>query len=220
MTTNPKDFLLNTDYELDKIVLVKTGSFTNSVDISHTLSFTPLAFGVWSFDSNFTTTNSLGDSALATEYGYTPPTTVNCRSFSNKITLKASGENATTATIYYRLYAMAPPGTNADAPTTSDLANQFILNTDYNYRKLNATGTFAQPGQSYSHNLGYLPQVMAWVQYKNLPDLPNYNRAIQPMLTSASDYGIIVTNSAIRLPTDFPFELIDSVIWRIYYDEA
>lgn len=220
MVSNPKDFLLNTDYELDKIILVKTGSFTNSIEISHGLSFIPLVFGIWSFDEGFTTTNPLGDSALVGEYGYTPPTTVNCRALGDKVIIKANGENATTSTIHYRLYAMATPEANSNTPNTSQLANQFILNTDYNYRKLNASGSFTQPGQSYSHNLGYLPQVMTWVQYKEMSDLPTYSRAIQPILTSTSDYGVVVTTSNIKLPNDFPFSLIDRVIWRIYYDEA
>ena len=216
---DPKDFLLNTDYEIDKIILVKTGSFVDNTNITHGLDFTPLVFGVWSSNKNFTTTNPLGEPALAEEYGYSPPTGVDCRALNDKIFIKTNGANAGTTTIYYRLYAIAPPEANSNTPTTSKLANQFILNTDYNYRKLKATGSFTQPGQSYQHKLGYLPQVMAWVQYSEIGS-PTYDHAIQPILVSSSDYGLIVTTSEIKLPDNFPFSLIDRVIWRVYYDET
>lgn len=217
---NPNDFLLNTDYEMDKIILFKTGSFVSKIEIANDLSFTPLIFGVWSTSPNFTTTNPLGDSASASEYGYTPPTAVDCIALANKLILTTTGKNADSQTIYYRLYAMAPPEANADTPLTSKFAKQFVLNTDYNYRKIRAKGTFTQAGQSFTHALGYYPQVMAWIQYKSIPSVPNFDRGIQPILVSASDYGVIVTTSEIKLPSDFPFSLVDRIIWRVYYDEA
>lgn len=216
---NPKDFLLNTDYELDKIILTKSGSFTSNKDIPHSLGFTPLPFGVWSTDSNFNSVNPLGVTDSSGEQGYTPMLGVNCIAFGDKITLTASGAGAGTTTIYYRLYAFAPSGSNVDTPTTSSLANTFLLNTDYNYRKLKATGEFTQSNETYTHNLGYLPQVMAWNKYVSGSD--SWSDGIAPLVSASNstNAGVTVTTTQIKAGTITPF-VIEKIIWRVYHDEA
>lgn len=217
---NPKDFLLNTDYRMDQIILFKSGEYIGNLDISHSLGFTPLIFGVWSVDENFNSANSLGIVYSSPEITYTPPLGVSSRAFKDKIVLKTQGENKDTTKIYYRLYAFQPIGGGANIAPTSNHAKKFILNTDYNYRKIKATGEFTQPNQSYSHGLGYLPQTMAWVMYKNMPDIPDYSTGIEPLMTSSLDneYYLKVTKDAIKIE-NFPFDLIDKIIWRVYYDE-
>ena len=218
---DPRDFLLNTDYELDKIALVKTGSYVGSIQIPHNLSFTPLPFGIWSTDEDFTTTHALGAFETSGEPGYTPPLGVECIAQPDKITLTSRGEGNNTTRVYYRLYGFEPSDINENAPTTSEFANTFQLNTDFNYRKLKATGEFTQTGQSFAHNLGYLPQVMAWSKYADSPDFPAYRNGIEP-ITSASyftNYKLEVTPTIIQ--TGEIFEgLEEKIIWRIYYDEA
>lgn len=220
---DPKDFLLNTDYELDKIILVKTGSFVKQTDIAHGLSFTPLIFGIWSTDSNFNSANIIGPQ-LDTEPIpglYTPPLSVGCYALSDKIALNSNGDGADNTTIYYRVYAFANPDANANTPKTSHLAKSFMINTDYNYRKLKASGTFTAAGQSYEHNLGYRPQVMAWIQFSNIPGLA-YSNGILPVTDASffTNYFIEVTPTQIRVSNDFPFGFIAKVMWRVYYDEA
>lgn len=216
MTVNPRDFLLNTDYELDKIIYFKEGNFIGNTEFQHELSFTPLVFGVWSTDSNFSSVNTLGVADPSTEAGYTPFLGVECSADSSAIKLVASGENSGSTRIYYRVYAFEPTDSQADTPTTSNNANTFILNTDYNYCKLKATGEFTQSGQEYQHNLGYVPQVMAWVK-----TTPTYGSTIQP-ITFASNYTnfkIIVTTNKIRIENILsPF--VEKVYWRLYYDQA
>ena len=223
MAINPKDFLLNTDYEMDKVILVKTGNFTDVIEFQHGLSFTPLIFGIWSLDSNFTSANQLGPTFGGTEPpgSYSPPLGVTVRTSDTRVRLAAIGDGESSATIYYRLYAMAPTESNADIPATSGLANTFMVNTDYNYRKLKATGEFTSGGQSYTHNLGYIPQVMAWIKYKNI-DIPSYNYNIEPLNDGSyfTDYLFEVTPTTIKVANNFPFMLIEKVIWKIYYDEA
>ena len=212
----PDDFLLNTDYEMDKIIFAKTGSFTGSISVPHSLGYEPLAFGVWSTNEDFSTSNSLGLVMSSSEQGYTPPLGVGCRAYTDHIQLTASGQNSGTTKIYFRLFAFEAPGERGPSARTSNLANEFILNTDYNYRKLKKTGTFNQTGQEYQHDLGYLPQIMAWVKYTNA-----FGGGTEPMLTAsnATDSKLIVTNNKIRMGYFMPaFE--DKVIWRIYYDKA
>jgi hypothetical protein len=214
--TDPRDFLLNTDYEMDKIILVETGNFIGHKDISHNLDFAPLPFGVWSTSQDFTTVNTIGAIDLGGGHpSYIPRLGVWCRSDNSKIHIAADGNGSESTTIYYRLYAFAPPDIDKDAPATSDLANKFVLNTDYNYRKILATGTFTQSDQEYAHNLGYLPQIMAWTDYRGWD--PNYG--IEPFMASSNytDSKIIITNSKIKVGYVFNGA---KIYWRIYYDEA
>ena len=213
---DPRDFLLNTDYELDKIILVETGSFVNTKTIPHSLGFIPLPFGVWSTDENFSSVNSIGVEDSSAEAGYTPKLGVNCTAYSDRLELTASGDGSATTTIYYRLYAFEHSDSQATIPTNSDLAKTFILNTDYNYRKLKATGSFTQDNEEYSHDLGYIPQVMAWIKYK-----ANMGGGVQPLM-SASEYTNIkltVTNSKL-IAGEVVNAFTEKIYWRIYYDEA
>lgn len=213
MAINPRDFLLNTDYEMDKIIYFKDGNFVGSTEFQHGLSFTPLAFGVWSTDSNFSSVNTLGVTDSSPEMSYTPVLGVSCSATNSKITLSASGENSGSTRIYYRLYAFEPSGSSASISSTSGNANTFIMNTDYNYCKLKATGEFTSNGQEYAHNLGYIPQVMAWAKYDT--------GEVRPMTfgSNATNFKITVTTSKIRIE-NIQSGVVEKIYWRVYYDQA
>ena len=218
---NADDFLLNTDYEMDKIVFSQEGHFVKTVSIPHSLKFTPLIFGVWSTDENFTTVNSIGvqeDDPVIPGL-YTPILNVTGESYSNNIKLTAYGENSSTATIYYRLYALEPSDSAQNAPLTSKQAGSLIFNNDYNYRKLLAKGEFTQDNSEFTHNLGYIPQVMAWSKYS-----ARFNHVVMPIMSSSewSDFRIIVTDKKIIAVSGSSISggLIEKIYWRIYYDKA
>ena len=215
MAINPRDFLLNTDYEMDKIVYFKDGDFTGSAEFQHGLGFTPLIFGVWSTDSIFNSVNTLGVTDSSPEAGYTPVLGVRCSANGSTIKLTASGENSGSTRIYYRVYAFEPTGSAANIPITSDKANTFIMNTDYNYCKLKATGEFTQNGQEYAHNLGYIPLVMAWVKYES------DSSGTQPMTfgSNYTNFKIIVTTNKIRIE-NIQSGVVEKIYWRVYYDQA
>lgn len=211
----PKDFLLNTDYEMDRIIFAKTGDFTGSIDIQHGLGFAPLPFGVWSTDSNFTTVNTIGVYDSGSEPGYVPRLGVWCDAKDSTIHLEATGNGKDSTKIYYRLFAFEPIDDLHDISATSNLANKFILNTDYNYRKLKAAGTFTQSNQEYAHNLGYLPQVMVWSDFKNWD--PDWG--IEPVMSASNftESKITITNNKIKAGRLLNGE---KQYWRVYYDEA
>ena len=216
----PTDFLMNTDYELDKIVFFKEGDFTNTLTFSHTLSFTPLIFGFWSTDKNFTSVNSIGvfENEPVIPGLYTPVLGVSGTAYPNKtIKLEAHGENSGSAKIYYRLYAFEPSDSKENAPQTAKHAGALVFDTDYNYRKLLAKGIFTNNGEEYNHNLGYIPQVMVWIKYKN-------DNGTAPMMESSefTDFKMEVTDKKIRISLGSPIvqRLIDKIYWRIYYDKA
>lgn len=215
MTVDPRNFLLNTDYEMDKIVLFKEGNFTQSLEIPHGLSYIPLPFGVWSTDSNFSSTNTISGLDSSGEHGYVPQLSVSLVANSTKLVLESAG-NTNNAPIYYRIYALEPNGSHADAPATSSNANKFVLNTDYNYTKLFTAGEFTASGQVYNHNLGYVPQVLAWLRYPN-----NGDPQIE-FLSFASEFTGIMTKvtTSQLIAGNFWLNLIDRIYWRIYYDQA
>lgn len=211
---DPRDFLLNTDYEQDKLVLFKQGSFTNSVTIPHNLAYAPLAFGVWSTQADFSSVNAIGETDKGTEPGYTPVLSVECLSDRNNIVLNSAG-NSSSMKLYYRVYAFQPSELNKAAPATSLSAEDFILNTDYNYSKLKAKGEFTQANQQYEHALGYIPQVMAWYLATS-----GGRQVIRPFMDSNEATGakLTVTQRSIILGA-MPARAT-KVYWRVYYDEA
>ena len=213
--SNPNDFLLNTDYEMDKIILVETGSTIGDKNVLHTLGAALLAFGVWSTDPDFNTVNTIGVTDISLDPAYTPRLGVDCESLSEKIHLFVSGDGSDTTTIYYRIYCFAPPNSNINAHKTSNLSNTFILNTDYNYRKLMATGTFTQENQEFEHNLGYLPQVMAWDDTSGT----SFGRGIYPYVYSSHFTGSTITVTSTKIKCN---KLLagEKIYWRIYHDKA
>ena len=218
MPANPRDFLLNTDYEMDKIVFFKQGSFTTSVEITHNLGYAPLAFGVWSTNSNFSSVNTLGSvSEIPAPPGvYQTPLNIECSSNDTIIRLKARGEY-NGETIYYRVYAFEPSDITANAPSTSQDSNTFIFNTDYNYRKLFHAGEFTLNNLEYTHNLGYIPQVMGWAKYSfggQWTETLNF-------ASNASLDGLAIKVTSTKLKAQGLRDTVtEKMYWRIYYDEA
>lgn len=207
---NPNDFLLNTDYELDKVVLFHEGQFTSSTSFSHKLPFTPLIFGVWSTDKDFYSVNPInGELDSSSEPGYTPTLSVRGVATTTSVQLTSAGNN--NQVLYYRVYAFEPSDSKKPVQPTASRARKFVFNTDYNYCKLMRAGVFTHAGESFEHKLGYVPQVIAWQQ-------DNGTKNIRP-LTIASEttnYGLRVTSTRLTCGSAIP----GNVYWRVYYDEA
>ena len=204
---DPRDFLLNTDFEMDKIIYFKEGELNAGqydVDIDHNLGFTPLVFGVCAFQSDFSDSRSIPYSHI------TQDNSVDFRVSANNTKLRLSYINysGSPAKIYYRIYGFEPTGSHAKVGPTDKYAKEFILNTDYNYCKLFKVGT-ASAGSTIDHNLGYIPQVLAWRESGGW---------VSPIEESATSSAIIITDSSILF--NYPSLGIDKVHYRIYYDEA
>ena len=206
---DPRDFLLNTDYEMDKIILFKSGTINAGqydVRIQHGLSFAPLIFGVFAYTDDFS-----GPRPMPYQY-ITPELTIDVGLYSDPTNLYLSYHNSsgTPATIYYRIYAFEPSDSRSSITPTSGFAKDFILNTDYNYCKLKEKGVVdASTSTTIQHNLGYLPQVLVW------NELNGYTNQVcnsMPYLGGAPN--VKVTEQAVII-TDIP-----RAHYRIYYDEA
>lgn len=218
MTVDPRKFLLNTDYEMDKIIFFTSGSIKASEmdkTIDHTLGFAPLVFGVCAFSESFNDPRTI-------PYNYsTQSNTIafNIQATSTQIKISYANYNDQNTPIYYRIYAFEPSTSSARILPTGNLAKKFILNTDYNYCKLCKKGTMSGNGQhSVSHNLGYIPQTLIWAESSGtIIPIDQSNSWYDPILNEP--FGVQVTNS--QVISDFPATAnYDTIHYRIYYDEA
>lgn len=169
MAVDPRNFLLNTDYPLDKVVYLLSGSYTQAggggtgtqVQIAHNLPFRPLVTGSWSTSSDFSVTHEM----FMPIYNDIGNTYVQVYSNDTNITISGFKNSSGNQTIYYRIYGLAPNDSTGDAPSTASNADNFVLNTDYNYCKLYYNDTIpASAATTITHNFGYRPQIMAWAK--------------------------------------------------------
>lgn len=209
MAVDPRKFLLNTDYEMDKIIYFKDGNLNvgdYNVQIPHGLGFTPLVFGVCSFNSDFSDPRSI-------PYSYNTNSTsiaFNVQADSTNITIGYTNTSGTPAKIYYRLYAFEPSNSTATIAPTNTSAKTFVLNTDYNYCKLYKKG-ISNGDSTIAHNLGYVPQVLAWEESGGY---------IVPIDTSTPEDPITNTPTYISVSTsNITTHGYGTVYYRIYYDE-
>jgi hypothetical protein len=161
-----RNFLVNTDYPLDQIIYLDSGSFTattsvlgTTVTIPHTLAFKPLMAVNWSLESDFSTTR---ESNLPTFEGVDPyAIRIENKASSTNLVINAFNPTASDVTIYWRAYGFMPSNVNVDVAPTAILADNFVFNTDYNYPKL-WFNDIVSVSTTITHNFAYRPQVMAW----------------------------------------------------------
>lgn len=165
---NANKTLINSDYPLDKVIFMASGSFTepsggsNEYNVPHNLPYRPLLVATWSTDPNFSISYEAGTS------GYTdmsiPQLTV--QSTGTNIRLLPLNFTGSSITYYWRVFGFMPSDIDVDAPFTTAQADLFAMNSDYNYTKLWQAGvlTWASGQQVINHNFGYRPQVDIWFE--------------------------------------------------------
>lgn len=228
---DPRDFLLNTDYEQDKIVLYLDGMMQpgTTQDIMHQLPFTPLLFGVCAYNEDFSDSKSVPFNDKVSMAG-TPPIETSAISFDAlaynnepKITLTYNNTEDANQALYFRLYAFQPSDSTAPAPITSRHAKSFLLNTDYNYCKLYKKGIIDGNSDTIiTHNFGYIPQVLAWLE------VGSFGNYIMPIYfnTLGDDSGTYVPTGIEVTDTQILFKYANNWVpdckihYRVYYDEA
>lgn len=168
--TDPRNFLLNTDYPLDMIAFKTEGSFSianstiDSLTIPHGLGFAPMPILIWSNTADFSTAYTGGDPTYYSTFTGFAGQEYNAVSDPTNITINRLNYSGSTQTVYYRIFAFVPstePDTTV-VPANSNTSDTFILNTDFNYMKLVATDRVTTTATTYSHNLGYIPSGLMW----------------------------------------------------------
>ena len=171
-------------------------------------------FGICAFNSDFSDPRTLPYEYITKDNTVAFALTAD----STKIQIGYNDYNAPSSRAYYRIYAFEPSNSTADVTPTSTNANKFILNTDYNYCKLYKKGTVSGNANStITHNLGYIPQMMAWMETEGI---------IFPINDSDwFNHGVIGDPSGIQLTTTsivfkYAGRGANNIHYRIYYDQA
>lgn len=219
---DPRNFLLNTDYEMDKIIYFKEGSLNANdydIPISHKLGFAPLIFGVCAFNEDFSDPRTIPFEQI------TQSNTIQftAQANSNELRLSYLNYSGSPAKIYYRIYAFEPTDVYAKVGQTSNHASKLILNTDYNYCKLFKKGIVVSD-TVIKHDFGYVPQVLAWKEVNDY----SHGLMIEPSEESlkynepgGGNFGITVNSSNVTIHDLASMQgFIQKVHYRIYYDEA
>ena len=161
-----RNFKLNSNYPMDNVVYSYANTFNRSgstyltTTVNHGLPFKPLTFGLWSADGGSSWrqidfTSQTGSGSLVSD--------------SSQITINLWQEDGLPATIPIRLYAFAPSDYTGSVLAPTPRSN-FYINTDWTYDALVAKGKFTLNNTNslrtvYTHNLGYIPRVMIWLEH-------------------------------------------------------
>lgn len=215
-----RNFLLNTDAPIDKIIGSSTGSVTvpsndfADVIINHGFSFTPLFYVKWSTSPTF--------SPSYESQWFQPssvPYSIYGNSSSSDMRLSASNLSGSSVTLYYQIIYFMPSDVSTDVPSVS--LDDFQLNTDYNYTKIVLEGVLNSGSGTIDHNLGYIPQVEAW--YVRSSDgrclRLDYSYPEDPGLFSSPEVEVTSTQIIFRQSQD-TFNNATKYYYKIYAEGA
>lgn len=222
MDYDSRDMLVSSDFPLDKVVYmdsgpvaVPTGSIA-TIEVPHNLPFRPMVIGTWSLDANFSTSIDEGIPP------YVDPNAPYLAMSSTPGFLRLTPRNVTgsTLTFYWRAYGFMPPNVNEVAAFTSAEADDFVMNTDYNYSKLLDTGivNLSSGSVSVPHDLGYRPQVEIWGE-SAVSSSTLLKHTFGMSSTSNASNRISVSESSLNFIKGTAPTLEEVYYYRIYADE-
>lgn len=170
-----QDFLLNSDYPIDKIVFLRevqipVSANTNfSETIAHKLGSTPFCNAVFSTDGWNTTYQSGAQEMDDSGQSFIKKFVV----ASDESNVYIKGVTNISGTVAVRVWGVFQEDNtyNVDAPPTS--ANtSFIINSDYNYPSLVKDGVVDATSSpvSIEYKLGYIPFTDLWIWHKEWDD--------------------------------------------------
>lgn len=212
--------LLDTDSPIDKIIGYITGSVTipafdfNDVTISHGFDVAPVSYVKWSF------TNSFTDSYDETPFDGIENIFVSLSTTNSNVIVRCSNNGATVRTLYYRVTLFAQGDKVYSSNNTQTGLDNFNINTDYNYPKLKHEGYLARTGDTFNHNLGYIPQVDAWL-LSTLYGGSNTRYMISSMRSTpvgTFESRLTITESQIIFTCPSPMTSDQGIYFRIYGD--
>ena len=234
---DPNDFLINTDFEMDKIVWVSegiiaidssstttpSGSKLTEKYIKHNLPFYPLVFGFCSYHKDFKETVSLPFKAnphMESTQGQTSlyyDTEVNLQTYGDTVLIYYESRIQNPQPIYYRIYGFEPTTSNAKVGGTKNNAATFLLDSDNNYRKLYKKGIIRRGDNNLiRHDLGYIPQCRFWFDFGG--DNPGI---IWDYYAVNGRNGCTITKDHISITFPTASYLQEGTLhYRIYYDKA
>lgn len=228
ITANAKNFLISSDFPMDKIVLLHSGQidFTTSgtdYTFAHGLSFTPLIKATWSTSSDFSTTYGIGDGPLSSNPSFAfLPELAFARADSSNVYL-SFGNPDMVNNAYIRIYGFMPSDVDVDTDLTASAADSFTLDSDYNYTKLYTSGvtsssSVAGSSETVTHSLGYYPQVEVWFE-KDGYIWVSAQPAVKPDLGIRESETFELTISSLTMYRNASLSGTERFHYRIYTDE-
>ncbi|TXG78595.1 hypothetical protein E6Q11_00765 [Candidatus Dojkabacteria bacterium] len=222
---NPRNFLLSTDYPIDKVVYQTTRTVTvgaygfSSTNFAHGLPFKPLLVAQYSPNASYIPLYAVGSFPVSA--GIVLYNTA-IEADATNIYLAISNNTASSVTFRFNIYAFQPSGTpEAITSHTSVAGDTFSISTDYNYTKLimsGVTGWVSGASASVTHGQGIVPQVMVWRENQS-------DGRVSPVEVGSYDgsfgldYLIRVTTSTVSFANIDPFPSPARYHYRIYADE-
>lgn len=238
MSVNPRNFLINSDYPMDKVVYIETVSFSAKTDgtyqtIAHGLDFVPLVSGSWSTSSDFSVNYDYGTGTIpSSNLSFPFNLQLYILADATNIYIVPSNVSGSAQTVYCRIFAFEPSDSNADVPHTASEGSSFIFNSDNNYTKLYLDDALTNVTSSYTntvvHSLGIVPQVNAWVTSSSvllgasfvfLEDVtyPLYETSMSA--GSPDNVSVAVSTSSVTFTTGASSNAT-RIDYRIYVDET
>lgn len=221
MLANAKNFLLSSDYSMDKIIFMASGSVTVSAGgaddnyTNHNLPVLPLMKGVWSYTSNFSNSYDMGQPLYSDN-----DVSVLVQSNSTQYRVYAFNNGGSSKTIYWRVFGVMDTTDTSTLDFTASTADSFVLNTDYNYTKLYLSGdaNISSSSVNIDHDLGYKPQVDVWFEAALIPG--QYQTQYLGISNDGGVYNSIrITNSQLQFVKGSLAGQSTKYKYRIYLDE-
>lgn len=222
---NPRNFLLSTDYPIDKVVYQTTRTVTvgaygySDTDFLHGMPFKPLIVGQFSPNASYVPLYEIGSTPVVS--GNVPYNT-SIESDGTRIYLSISNNTNTSVTLRFNIYAFQPTGaTAAVTDFTASAGEAFSISTDYNYTKLalsGVTGYISGSSTSISHGQGVVPQVMAWYEVQSTGRIAPLVFGVHNQ-TWGDDTLVRITNSTVSFSNSGILATPTRYHYRIYVDE-
>ncbi len=182
---DPRDFIFNSNYQLDKIVGYKTDTITATAGVNTSVTVTTNVTETTFYDGYFSVDGSSINVPLGGKYNVsgTPDpfgNTVGLSCYMNSsgsLTVGYYNNDGSPHTITYCIYLIAKPNQSALAPINPSTG--FAFNSNYNYYKIYqdsstsvtlpsaTTVGFSTATATIAHNLGYPPAYRCFVEYNN-----------------------------------------------------
>lgn len=232
-----RDFLINTDYEMDKVIFLYDGVIQIDGDaivlgdgtrreiktITTGLPFCPLMFGFCSYNKDFKDSHTFPYYEGYRAVGGIPISISTDISFyvdgndnNLEVTYDASPRVTDPKPIYYRIYGFEPTTSNAKIGKTSNRAKTFTINSSQDYRKLYKKGVVrAGETEVIKHDLGYIPQIELWSSFT----WPYGEHEVYTYRIAQAEENVLTTTKT-TATISCPSGWWDVVHYRIYYDEA
>lgn len=236
MTTiqSSKKMQLTSDYPMDKITYLNSGSFTMPgstqgylYSFPHNLPFTPLCGGNWAFMSDFSVQYEYSSGTTPSGIpGYIFNRTINIFATSSRVYLSCDNYGTST-TIYFRVYGFEPGNSTGLLSPIAALGDKFTLSSDYNNPKLYLDSFIDLPSTAGSevfigvnHGIGTIPQALGWVTYSTFTGSIS-EQAIHPVATTngTSEGVLLVVDEEDIVWALPPYISAHRAYYRVYLDE-